>query len=50
MLTLFVQISVIHFIIVPFGQELNIPVFPADRVLVSKVPSNYTVYHATYQV
>lgn len=42
-LTLFVQSSVIHCIIVSFGQELNIPIFPADRVLVSKLPSNWYI-------
>lgn len=43
MLTLFVQSSVVHCIIVPFGQELNIPIFPADRVLGSNLP--YTMLH-----
>lgn len=50
MLTLFVQSSVIHCIIVPFGQKLNIPVFPADRVLISKLPSNlYIMLHMKFK-
>lgn len=43
-LTLFVQSSVIHCIVVSFGQELNIPIFPADIVLAGKLAGSCACY------